>query len=483
VRVSTAWHLIAAGLTLAAFFAATHMRTDADLWGHVRFGLDTLQTWSLPADDPYSFTQDTPWINHEWLSELQMGLAWKAGGTAGLALLKGSLTFAAFVLIWTALRQVHPGARLGILAVVVFGTVHMWSSLRPQLWTLVSFAVLCRILVGGSAKSRRWLPVLFAVWTNNHGGWIVGIGVLTVWAAAKVIAEREPLREWAMVTLLSILATLATPYGWTLWEFVLRTVRLERAIAEWRPLWTAHPLNWLPWALAVAAGVWTAFRMPAHRVAAAAVLAMLAGASLQVQRLESIFVTAAAILLVPAFARQWPARAMPFQAGTSRADSAVAAAVFVVTAVFSGWMASFTLRCIPTGPAWAADREAMRWLKSAGEGRMVTFFDWGEYAIWHLQPRVRVSMDGRRETVYSEQRIAENKAIVNGTAEGLNTLAAWRPEYVWLPATSVAAKNWLAGNGYRLDTETGRSFVAVRDDVPRLVPAGAFAGNRPCFPE
>ena len=114
---------------------------------------------------------------------------------------------------------------------------------------------------------------------------------------------------------------------------------------------------------------------------------------------------------------------------------------------------------------------------------MVTFFDWGEYAIWHLQPRVRVSMDGRRETVYSEQRIALNKAIVNGTAEGLRTLAAWRPEYVWLPATSVAARNWLAGNGYRLDTETGRSFVAVRDDVPRLVPAGASAGTRPCFPE
>ena len=46
-----------------------------------------------------------------------------------------------------------------------------------------------------------------------------------------------------------------------------------------------------------------------------------------------------------------------------------------------------------------------------------------------------------------------------------------------------AALNWLAGNGYRLETETSRSFVAVRDDVPRLVPAGASAGSRPCFPE
>ena len=32
---------------------------------------------------------------------------------------------------------------------------------------------------------------------------------------------------------------------------------------------------------------------------------------------------------------------------------------------------------------------------------MTVDFDWGEYVIWHLGPQVRVSVDGRRETVYA----------------------------------------------------------------------------------
>ena len=31
---------------------------DADLWGHVRFGLDILSAGHLPSVDPYSFTSD-----------------------------------------------------------------------------------------------------------------------------------------------------------------------------------------------------------------------------------------------------------------------------------------------------------------------------------------------------------------------------------------------------------------------------------------
>src|SRR4029453_10848154 len=34
-------------------------------------------------------------------------------------------------------------------------------------------------------------------------------------------------------------------------------------------------------------------------------------------------------------------------------------------------------------------------------GNVATFFDWGEYIIWHLSPNVRASVDGRREPAYS----------------------------------------------------------------------------------
>ena len=38
------------------------------------------------------------------------------------------------------------------------------------------------------------------------------------------------------------------------------------------------------------------------------------------------------------------------------------------------------------------------------QGRLVVWFDWGEYAIWHFTPDLlSVSIDGRRETVYTDQ--------------------------------------------------------------------------------
>jgi hypothetical protein len=41
-------------------------------------------------------------------------------------------------------------------------------------------------------------------------------------------------------------------------------------------------------------------------------------------------------------------------------------------------------------------------LKAGVEGNLAIFFDYGEYAIWHLNDQIKVSMDGRRETVYPD---------------------------------------------------------------------------------
>ena len=473
----------AIGLLTLAFAAATFTSTDADLWGHLRFGLDTLDTWTLPEKDPYSFTQDKPWLNHEWMSELQMAIAWRLGGSAGLALLKGALIFASLLLVWRAQRGVRVSVRIATIAVLYFGTIHMTSSVRPQLWTFLFLAILARVLVEDAARARRWLPILFALWANNHGGWVVGLGVLGIWAAAEIAFNRQPVRTWVLTVGACTLATLATPYGWRLWEFVLETVRVERDISEWLPLWTTHWINWLPWIVAVVVAGWTLRRSIPHRVAIACVLALLAYMSLRVNRIESLFVATTAILLAPSFRALAPAAARTLQRATPAAEWSVVAAVVAVTLGASAWLFSSTLRCLPTLSETRADREAMRWLLTAGSGRLVIYFDWGEFALWHLHPRIVVSMDGRRETIYSDQRLTEHHAIVQGEASGLATLAAWQPEYVWLPAASGKTKAWLVASGFRIEVETPRSFVAVRHDLPRLGPPTPSFSPKPCFPD
>ncbi len=475
-RTLGTWVLLAAGLVL--FSAATVTRADADLWGHLRFGLDTIQARHLTSIDPYSFTQDTPWINHEWLSEVQMAAAWSLAGPAGLVLLKATIVFVVFALVWLSIQHLSPGRQAAIVLLVVIGTIQMWAFVRPQLWTLVCFAILCRVLPSDKSWPRLCLPAMFAVWANCHGGWIVGLGVLGAWTIGSVFFRRAEAWEWLAVLAGCAAATLVNPYGWLLWAFMLRTVHLTRSIAEWEPLWVAPGLNWLPWAASVAAGVLLTVRQTdSRRWRTALVLAMLAYASLRVQRIESLLIVYAAIALPPWF-RAGPAervRDLPAAFGGILGIGLVTAA-----AVLAAVMTTASLRCIRVFGDWVPDTEAARVLEMAPPGRLVTFFDWGEYAIWHFGPRLKVSMDGRRETIYSEARLTEQDAIVAGTETGLATLAAWRAEYVWLPARSAATKRWLVSHGYRIDADTPRSFVAVRQDLPVLTASKPAVPA--CFP-
>ena len=111
---------------------------------------------------------------------------------------------------------------------------------------------------------------------------------------------------------------------------------------------------------------------------------------------------------------------------------------------------------------------------------MVTFFNHGEYLIWHLAPQLQVSMDGRRETVYSESVLAAHGRLYDTPAAGAtypNTVGA---DLVWLPNDLGAARDlekegWVAVFTGPVTTIHGKR----RDDHP--VALTNEPGDR-CFP-
>lgn len=199
---------------LAGALLCARALVDPDLWGHLTFGADILSAGRITTVDPYSFTQDVPWVNHEWLSEVGFALAYRLGGVAGLVLLKTLLLGATLWLLWRELEPLAGQAkRWWLLAVVAFALAPAGTSFRPQLWTLLALAVLVRALAGRLALA--WVVPVFAVWGNLHGGWIVGVGLVSSTLAGRVL-DRGSLRQVAgpaLVLLAAVAATIVNPSG------------------------------------------------------------------------------------------------------------------------------------------------------------------------------------------------------------------------------------------------------------------------------
>ncbi|HEY0873117.1 MAG TPA: hypothetical protein VGD94_06555 [Vicinamibacterales bacterium] len=454
---ATAW--VSAGIFGSLWFA------DPDLWGHLRFGLDAVRDRVLTPGDPYSFTADVPWINHEWLSEVILGVVYQWGGITGLMLSKAFVTWAAFGLMASHLRYTATPWRwwLAVLAIVACGP--MTITWRPQVWSVLALTCLA---ASTSASIRLRLitwPVLFVLWANLHGGWIVGLGVAAAWSAGRIIESND----WrsALPVGLSVIATLATPYGLDLWLFIWHTVGFDRGdIGEWQSTW-AQGGKGLLWLVGVSAcallwrrGVWT--------WSAALPVLMLAAASLRVGRLTGLFAIVVVMLLGSRL--RGPAPAFPRALWVMLGIGAMVPTAFIMDA---------QTECVSFAGTRPPDAAAAGALIGT-TGRLMVPFDWGQYAIWHFSPALRVSFDGRRETVYSAERIAEQHQLTSGDLSMVPFIEEHAPEYVWVPRPEgELLATYLVEIGYREDVRTEHSVILTRSDLPVISAAAPMSA---CFP-
>ncbi len=456
---------------------------DPDLWGHLRFGLDWWNTFSLPLTDPYSFTQDRPWINHEWLSEAAMGAAYLAGGVTGLIVLKMFIIGASLAVLYRRLRGATPLVIAVALSLAIVGVLPISLTIRPQLWSVLGLACVASLLDRSAAPSSgRMLlcALLFALWANLHGGWITGATVLAAYSGIRTIRAWRDAYRWLGLLGAGLGATLVNPYGVGLWRFLASTVRASRPdITEWQPMGLDSPvLLWVPIAT-TAILVVLLNRRPETRppVAVSVALVILLVAALRVHRVAPLMGPAGLVFLAPSIRQAWGS------VGRLRAPNIQAARVLwvpvVVAALAVARPVTTSLVCLRIEKEWAPDLTMAPALRGLS-GKLVTTFDWGEYSIWHFGPALRVSIDGRRETVYSNSVIQLHRRFERGEAEALEQVRELDPDYVWLPASRTSVKRWLAANGYRIDAESSASFLAVRTDHPPIQKV-----DRPmpaCFP-
>lgn len=411
---------------------------DNDLWGHVYFGNEILKN-GLPASNRYSFTApNEPWINHEILAECVFAVIFAKLGSPGLLALKLLVGFATLGVLALAAARRTPYALASATALVACASLMSWGFLvRPQIFTYLALAVVWERF-GAHDESRRWrtlavLPPLFAVWINTHGGVAAGAGMLLLYLAARWRSlEGSQRRPLITIAVLSLLALLVNPYGIRLPVFLARDLLLSRQITEWEPLpplTVSSPLQGvvLVYAASLVLLMVGLLINRERRTWEVLGLGIVALATFRHQRHLPLFAIVATPFLAETIgnvARGLPRR-LRIAASSTTSQALLTTAILAVALLQFSRAASFhkEIRGQIFVPPTMFPVDAVRFIRGNQlRGNLVLPFDWGEYAIWHLYPACRVSVDGRYTTAYPDEVLEQSFRFLSGEGDWRSSL-------------------------------------------------------------
>jgi hypothetical protein len=454
-------------LFVAFTLAALLMPAQNDTFWHLRAGQDIWRTHAIPRVDSYSHTfAGAPWPDHEWLSQAFIYAVYRVAGMPGLEIGAAALVISAAVLMWRLM--VGPrGARAALMAVGLALSSCVWV-LRPHVLTLFLLAVLLTLL----ARERyRWLPVLFLLWANAHGGVVLGgLTLAAAWAAAmlrwwrvRAPADRARARTMSIVTGLSGLACAAAPLGFGIYRFVIESTArsMQVKIVEWFPVKPVDFFGVLFWASTVAFGVLLVVRgrrfarLPAPPwadwviVAAAVAMLPLGARSLRNTAPFILLATPAASRLLgadlraPAFlTRLFKRESRPPSPDKPRLNLALLAGFALLAAVMAG-------------TAFASDHERLAWhpipagalaATRACQGPLYNQYGEGGTLIWFV-PEKPVFVDGRQDP-YPIPFLLEIVEVEGGRKPYRPLFDRFNVKCAFLPVTSgtvddLARDGWL----------------------------------------
>jgi hypothetical protein len=438
--VSLGWALL---IGSSAFYFLSGNEADNDLWGHVRFGAEIVRHGGVIRLDPFTYTvPGAPWMNHEWLSQVLLYAAYAGGGGPGLWLLKLAVGLATAAFLAGRVRRETASPWIwGPLLLLALAVLSRGFAIRPQIFSYCALAGLLWRLDRGVAPVPSWwaLPLLFVLWANLHGAFILGLGALALWGANALAVDRPSRGRVVLVCLLALVATLATPFGWQLLSYIAGELTVEHPITEWQPVSFTDPAH-VTYLILVVAFVLT-LPFASWRTQGWAVLLALGTAvmAMRHQRHTPVFALIAAGPIAAQLAAGvawWPWRRVPIGTAAQRAIAVGLVAIALAQVGLLGARLTadrgqivFDPQDYPVG--------AVRALAGSVDAlNLAVPLDWGEYVIWHLGPRVKVSLDGRFATLFPPHVVRDNFDFFAGAGDWQRLLTAYPTDAVLVPRAS-----------------------------------------------
>lgn len=251
---------------------------SGDPYWHIKLGEIMVQYRTFAKFDLLSYTSPgTYYINHEWLHDIIIYFFYRTfGETGGLLVFQLIFIFLFALMIFLIVRLfskklVYPFIAIPLVFLVDLGRVQP----RPHIMADVFFSLfIClweRYRLTNNYKRLYILIPLTIFWTNLHGSFQLGLGILSLMWIGELIEyywRKDPretsiafLKHGGVVILLCSLSSLLNPYGIELHISIYQTVfggeigRLAKYIVEWRSFMAQQWafVRWVPFLFLVSA--------------------------------------------------------------------------------------------------------------------------------------------------------------------------------------------------------------------------------------
>lgn len=430
------YSLIALSLSFALKILL-YMGGDYDLWMHLFFGSEILKTLSIPSTDIYSFTAyGSTIVNHEWLSQIILYSLHDCFGNFGLLIFKLIFFCLSIYIAWKIIASLTENRLARVVSLIFMLLVFRAGvAFRIQMFSYL-FLYFIIYLETVKYKKRIYLyPFLFLFWANLHGAFVLGLVVIGIFQGIEFLKSRslKPL----IIIALSTIVTLINPYGFNLWLYIYKELTLtvsSQYITEWQAFsFKTREIAFFVAFLLCSLGLLLKFKKfkPAH------VLLMVLSAYLgfSAVRHTPIFAILALPALTIALANLLKEKPVEDTGNLGK----------ITSYVF--YLLSFSLCFISIPKTLELKYEepmpekTVAFLKEKNiKGNMILPLHLGGYVMYHLYPNIKVSIDGRWATIYSQETMKDSHDFSYNSTNGAwkNILRKYDANYVLLEKSNPA---------------------------------------------
>jgi hypothetical protein len=217
-----------------------------DLGWHLAAGQFIRDHGHIPLHDPWSFTAgDAQWYNLSWLWDVIASFVFQYAGFGGLVFIV--IACGAVIAGYLISIGLSSGASPTAVSISVLYSCLLYPAFAayPNIYLTaspnISTMLFCLVFYERCFKRKVvLLPIIMALWANLHGGFLLGLFIVGVFAGVALLRrDWKNFKTYNLAAFACFVATFINPLGWHIYEGLTTVLGhfSQTYITEWWPFY------------------------------------------------------------------------------------------------------------------------------------------------------------------------------------------------------------------------------------------------------